>query len=297
MTDKGRPAQLRLGSAPPAPLERVVNVASVPMRSPFRYPGGKTWLVPIIRQWLGSRSPRPREFIEPFAGGGTVGLTVAFERLADRVLLVELDDDVAAVWRTILCGDAEWLADKISSFQPTPESVRNVLEASHTSVREKAFATIIRNRVNRGGILAPGAGLMKLGENGKGLASRWYPKTLCRRILAIAALRDRIAFVRGDGLAAMRDDAGRTDVAFFVDPPYVVAGRRLYRHNAVDHERLFQIASGVRGDMLMSYDDTAHIRALAARHGFQVKPLPMKTTHHRRKTELVIARRLDWLGG
>ena len=25
--------------------ERVVNVASVPQRSPFRYPGGKTWLI------------------------------------------------------------------------------------------------------------------------------------------------------------------------------------------------------------------------------------------------------------
>ena len=26
-----------------------VNVASVPQRSPFRYPGGKTWLVPQVR--------------------------------------------------------------------------------------------------------------------------------------------------------------------------------------------------------------------------------------------------------
>ncbi len=32
----------------------IVNVASVPQRSPFRYPGGKTWLVPRIRQWLKS---------------------------------------------------------------------------------------------------------------------------------------------------------------------------------------------------------------------------------------------------
>ncbi len=27
-------------------LPGIVNVASVPQRSPFRYPGGKTWLVP-----------------------------------------------------------------------------------------------------------------------------------------------------------------------------------------------------------------------------------------------------------
>lgn len=29
---------------------KVVNVASVPQRSPFRYPGGKTWLVPVVRK-------------------------------------------------------------------------------------------------------------------------------------------------------------------------------------------------------------------------------------------------------
>jgi DNA adenine methylase len=30
----------------------VVNVASVAQRSPFRYPGGKTWLIPTVRKWL-----------------------------------------------------------------------------------------------------------------------------------------------------------------------------------------------------------------------------------------------------
>ena len=49
---------------------RIINVASIPQRSPFRYPGGKTWLVPYIRQWLSSLPARPHEFIEPFAGGG-----------------------------------------------------------------------------------------------------------------------------------------------------------------------------------------------------------------------------------
>jgi hypothetical protein len=58
----------------------------------FRYPGGKTWLVPRIRQWLASLETKPAEFVEPFAGGGIVSLTVAFEQLADSVTMVELDD-------------------------------------------------------------------------------------------------------------------------------------------------------------------------------------------------------------
>ncbi len=72
---------------------RIVNVASIPQRSPFRYPGGKTWLVPHIRQWLSGFPTKPRLLVEPFAGGSIIGLTAAFENLAERVLLVELDED------------------------------------------------------------------------------------------------------------------------------------------------------------------------------------------------------------
>src|SRR5438309_2220482 len=49
-----------------------VNVSSVPHRSPFRYPGGKTWLVPYIRDWLRSKQHPPAHLIEPFAGGAVV---------------------------------------------------------------------------------------------------------------------------------------------------------------------------------------------------------------------------------
>src|SRR5690348_15168944 len=95
----------------PPPL---VNVAQIPQRSPFRYPGGKTWLVPHVRTWLKSLPTKPSMFVEPFAGGGIVSLTVAFEDLADRVLMVELDHNVAALWKTILSDDNQWLAEQIT---------------------------------------------------------------------------------------------------------------------------------------------------------------------------------------
>ena len=75
------------------------NVASVPQRSPLRYPGGKTWLIPHIRAWLGGLDPKPSLLIEPFGGGAIVSLTAVMEDLVDRCLLVELDADVAAFWR------------------------------------------------------------------------------------------------------------------------------------------------------------------------------------------------------
>jgi len=77
------------------PPAKPVNVATVPMRSPFRYPGGKTWFVPYIRKWLKTFG-EDIELIEPFAGGGIVSLTAGFENLAKKIIMVEKDEDIAA---------------------------------------------------------------------------------------------------------------------------------------------------------------------------------------------------------
>lgn len=278
---------------------QIVNVASVPQRSPFRYPGGKTWLIPRIRQWFASMPTKPAELVEPFAGGASVGLAVAFEQLAQHVTLIERDEQVAAVWQTILEGDVAWLAQKIVSFDLTLASAKQLLNKVDLTQQEQALRTILKNRVNRGGILAPGAGMLKEGENGKGLASRWYPKTLEQRILAIAARKKHIRFIQGDGLALLEEYAQREDTAYFIDPPYTVgskkAGSRLYTHSEIDHERLFAMANSLRGDFLMTYDNDEQVRQLARKYSFDQEAIAMKNTHHAEMTELLIGRDLSWL--
>jgi DNA adenine methylase len=283
----------------PTDTNQAVNVASVKHRSPFRYPGGKTWLVPRVQHWLLSSPQRPREFFEPFAGGAIVSLTVAAEGLAEHVTFVELDDQVAFVWQAVLEGDAEWLANKIVMFELTPENADRVLSSTPDSLEESAFQTILRNRINHGGILAPGAGRIKHGENGKGIHSRWYPTTISRRIRGIADMRDRLTFIHGDGLDILREHAHRDDAAYFIDPPYTAAGKRagarLYRHHELDHQELFGLASELVGDFLMTYDNCAGVRHLAQQHGFDTEAIAMKNTHHAKMTELLIGKNLDWI--
>ena len=121
---------------------------------------------------------KPTVLVEPFAGGGIISLTALFENFVDRAIMVELDEDVAAVWRTVVSGDAEWLAKRIIEFNLTKESVIKEISRSDVTVKERAFQTILKNRTFHGGILAEGAGFLKHGENGKGIISRWYPATL-----------------------------------------------------------------------------------------------------------------------
>jgi DNA adenine methylase len=269
------------------------NVAQVKKLSPFRYPGGKTWLIPYIRQWLKLR--RFSQLIEPFAGGGIVSLTAVAEGLVDRAVMVELDSDVAAVWETMLApGGAAWLVDQILSFELTLENVHACLESEPVHAWPKAFVTLLRNRVQRGGIMAHGAGLIKEGENGRGLCSRWYPETLARRIREIARLRERIVFVAGDAFQVLASGLS-SDQAIFVDPPYTKAARRLYRNWEVDHFRLFQLLRDAEADCLMTYDQTEEILALAEHNGFIARPIAMKNTHHAVMDELLIGRNLSWL--
>ena len=173
---------------------QVINVASVPQRSPFRYPGGKTWLVPTARKWF-NQAVGNSVLIEPFAGGGIITLTAIAEHYFRHATMVELDDDMAAAWQTMFSKvDCAWLVDRISNFVVTPNEINESCEKASFGTKERGFATIVRNRTNHGGILAKGSGTIKTGEGGKDLSSHWYPSTLIRRIIEVNRLSDHITF-------------------------------------------------------------------------------------------------------
>jgi DNA adenine methylase len=277
--------------------QRVVNVASVQQLSPFRYPGGKTWLIPQIHKWIQSIQFKPTVFIEPFAGGGIVSLTVANENLADHVIMVEIDDEIAAVWKTIFSGDADWLINRILSFDMTVKNVNQILTAEYTTVEEKAFRTIVKNRTFHGGILAKGSGLIKYGENGKGITSRWYPQTLAKRLSYIKKFKNKITFIQADGMDIIRNNLDER-VVFFFDPPYTAggkkAGSRLYNYCELDHEQLFSFCNNINC-FLMTYDISSEIEFLAKKYELEIKEIPMKNTHNVKMKEYIISNNLKWV--
>ena len=280
-------------SFPVSPIP-AVNVASVPQRSPLRYPGGKTWLIPHLRAWLAPMHPRPRTLIEPFCGGGIVALTAVCEDLVEQCIMAELDHDVAAFWHASLRYNAQ-LCHLVSDFEPTRESVSALADQAPRGLLEHGFRTLVLNRTRRGGILAPGAALTKSGENNKGLASRWYPDTIIHRLRNIEAHAQQINFCEADGLDLLEVIAEVPGTVAFIDPPYTAggkrAGRRLYSHNQIDHRRLFKILAQSPVDFLMTYDRSPEIAELIAEYGFHAVEVVMKNTHHAHISELVITRR------
>lgn len=289
------PLEVQLTLFPETVDPRVVNVASVPKRSPFRYPGGKTWLVPTARKWFMQGDDRSVLF-EPFAGGGIISLTAVAEHYFNRAVMSELDEDMAAAWQTIFSkDDCVWLVDSIKRFNVTPENVNEAVANSCLGVKEKAFATIVRNRTNHGGILAKGSGMIKNGESGRGLTSRWYPDTLVRRIVEANALRNRITFIHGDAFQLMRQHLHDDNAFFFIDPPYTVAGKRLYNLFDVDHHLIFELVSQMRGRFLLTYDNCDEVRRWAEVFHLPYRTIPMQTTHLIKKEEILISDNFDWM--
>ncbi len=269
-----------------------LNYLSIPNRSVFRYPGGKTWLVPVVRRWLSSVGCS--RMIEPFCGGGIIGLTAVAESLTEQVVMIEKDPEVAAVWRAVL-EDGQWLMDRIRGFRMSREEVAKVLGGKPSDRREKAFATLLRNRVSYGGVMCAHSGLIRNGDYGKGIGARWYPETLCRRIQDIQSYKDRIVFIKGDAFRYFDGRYGYRQGCCFIDPPYSVAGRKLYRYGEVDNELLFKKVSSLPYPFLMTYDKSDFVVGLADKYGIQYRSVPMQTNHLVHKEELLLSDSFDWM--
>ena len=278
------------------PISRIpgVNVSTVPQRSLLRYPGGKTWLIPHIREWL-TRS-ESRILLEPFAGGGIVSLTAVMENLVDEAILIEIDPDVAALWKTALL-DTDDLLGRIQRFTPTRKMVEAVEKADCRNDAERAFRTLVLNRTKRAGILAPGASFLESGEDAKGIGSRWYPDTLVKRLKEIGKHADKVEFLEGDCMRILDPLLQKwgEKAAVFVDPPYTGeggkrAGSRLYAHCTIDHARLFEILDRNGSNFLMTYDEAQEIVDLIQEHRFHAVRVEMNNAHYRRLSELVITR-------
>lgn len=269
------------------------NVSQVPQYSPLRYPGGKTWLYPFAKLWL--QNSKKFELFELFAGGASVGLAAGVENWVKHVTLIEKDENIAAIWLTIFHDNPEWLAQNILHFNLSVDNINALIDKSRYDTRYKALCALVLNRINHGGILAPGSGMLKKGENGKGIRSRWYPVTLAKRIMLLAKFRHKFTALHEDAFSIFEKQVSNQSAAFFVDPPYVKAAKRLYNHYQIDHCHVFQLAANVKGKALLTYDNTEEIVKLATQFNFQTCKILMQTTHLIKKYELLISKNFNWL--
>lgn len=253
-------------------------------------------MTPLLRLWLASVETKNPIFIEPFAGGASASLLAVDEKFCSEAHFAEIDTSVASVWQCILSDEGPSFAAAVAGFDVTTENLDSLLgpQRGRWSTLRKALAVLVRNRTQRGGVMAPGAGRLKKGEKGHGPKSRWYAGTLAKRIQHIHELKSKLSFYASDGFALLEQFGQNPHAVTFVDPPYYVAAERLYSCWQMDHRRVFTTLNNFQGNFLLAYDDAPEIRSWISEFGFDAIEVGMKTTNHDTKHELIIGRNLSW---
>ena len=125
------------------------------MYSPLRYPGGKSRLSNFIKQSIFNLNMEHGTYIEPFAGGAGVALSLLLEGTVDNIVINDYDKAIYSLWRAIK-QEPNALIEKIANTPITIDEwdkQKAIYTSSKSYSLNLAFATLFLNRTNRSGIL------------------------------------------------------------------------------------------------------------------------------------------------
>lgn len=237
--------------------------------SPLRYPGGKGKLLPFFKIIIKHNDLNNCHYIEPFAGGCGLALSLLFLEYASHIHINDLNPSVYAFWESIL-NHTEEISRLIEDTPVTMEEwekQKAIQDQNDVSIVEKGFSTFFLNRTNRSGILGAGViGGKK--QNGKWkLDSRYNKSNLIARIQQVALYKNRISLYNMDAMDFLNIKLPDmdTNTLAYLDPPYFVKGQGLYDnfYNPEDHEKLAQMIKQINTiKWIVSYDNAKPIQTL-----------------------------------
>jgi DNA adenine methylase len=239
--------------------------------TPLRYPGGKAKLANFVKGLIATNRLWDCEYVEPYCGGAGIAIELLRGEFVSRIRINDLDPAINCFWRAVMYHTDE-LCGRISKVRlsvPTWRRQRAILQRvdEHSTV-EVGFAAFFLNRVNRSGILRAGP-IGGLDQTGAWLIdARFNRAALIETISLIAEYGERITVDSADAaefLRRAREWAG-PETLIYLDPPYVVQGKRLYRNSytAQDHAEIAGEVAKLRCPWIVSYDSEPLIRKLYA---------------------------------
>lgn len=269
--------------------------------SPLRYPGGKSKLSKFIAQVIANLQMEKCTYIEPFAGGAGVALSLLLDGIVDNIVINDYDKSIYAFWRAIK-QDTKTLIDKI---QHTPITIeewyrqKEIYINSHSYSAELAFATLFLNRTNRSGILNAGpiGGFKQDGE--WKLDVRFNRDALISKIQLIYEHRKNIYVYNKDIISLLRNYIPRFEGQMFIyfDPPYYNKGQKLYKNffSHEDHKRIHDvIVQEIKAPWIITYDDVSEIAEIYADYSMRKFDLIYSAANKGLASELMIFSNIDF---
>lgn len=210
------------------------------------------------------------EYVEPYAGGASVALSLLYDEYVRRVFINDIDRFVYAFWHSVL-NETEAFCRLVRDTPLTMDEWRRqkeILVNPDASPLERGFSTFYLNRTNRSGIISGG---VIGGKNQAGkwrLDARYNAEDLITRIEKVGRYRRRIILHNLDAVDFLNLVVPQltSQALIYLDPPYYVKGKEdLYInfYKPEDHSQLAETVRGIRGyHWIVSYDDVPEIRRL-----------------------------------
>ena len=265
--------------------------------SPFRYPGGKAFLYRYLHSRLSALPTGPRYYAEPFCGGAGSAVILLKLDAIEEIHLNDADPKVFSAWQAIL-ENTERFAQAILDTPvdlDTWHAQKRIVEGTGAPSFELGFATFFLNRTSRSGIVI-GAGPIG-GYDQKGnwkIDARFNREALAERVRWLGSVKDRIKLTHEDALTFLSKSTTRLSIdqtLFFVDPPYVTAGGRLYLNamNEAKHIALSDmLQDGTLPHWVLTYDDHPLIRGLYAERPIADLAVTYSLQKKRKEREVLI---------
>lgn len=231
------------------------------LKSPLRYPGGKSRAIKILMPFF------PQDFdelAEPFFGGGSVGLYLAQNLGLKQIFANDLNTDLYCFWQTLKTQNKA-LIDEIKRTRQTHTNGRELYEkllarrGENLSDFQRAVDFFVLNRITFSGVVDCG------GYSQKAYESRFTPSSI-ERLKNMDSILRNFTFSNQSYERLLQNNGKR--VFIFLDPPYFSASKsKLYGkkgdlHTNFDHERLCEHLKNTKHHFLLTYDDSEFIREL-----------------------------------
>jgi len=229
------------------------------IKSPLRYPGGKSRAVKLISTLL----PDFDEFREPFLGGGSVFVYAKQQFPGKKFWINDLYFELFKFWE-ITQKDVDALVDKIYEWRnqfPVGKELHKFLNKNLAGFNdlERAAAFFIYNRITFSGTSLSGG-------FSEGAFTGRFTESSIKRLNEFANVINGTT-ITNVGYEELVNQAGE-NVFIFLDPPYYSAkksalyGKNGNLHKSFDHEKFAETMKKCPHKWLITYDDSDYIKNL-----------------------------------
>ncbi len=229
------------------------------IKSPLRYPGGKSKAIQTIFQYFPSHFA---EYREPFIGGGSLFIYLKQKYPQLQFWINDLNPEVYYFWQ-VLQNNPDRLIQEIYRVKESDRNGKALfkelsqINTEQLTEAERAIRFFVLNRITFSGTIEAG------GFSQCSFETRFTYSSI-DRLKPLPEILKNTKITNLDYSEVLQQPGDR--VFIFLDPPYLTAtGSRLYGkrgnlHTSFDHHRFANLLKDCPHQWLITYDDSPEIR-------------------------------------